>query len=174
MTNKNTELTQERLNEVLDYDPDTGVFVWRKTRNSRCVKGCVAGSINRDGYIRISIDYTKHRAHRLAWLYVYGEWPLGIIDHINQNKIDNRIDKLRDVTDQQSQMNSPLQSNNTSGVVGVCWHKKDKKWQAQIKVSRKQINLGQYVDINDAIITRKVAEHAYGFHPNHGKARVEQ
>ena len=84
-------LTAERLREVLDYDPDTGVFT-RKVRTASSVKvGDVAGSLNGKGYIRIRVDGRLYFAHRLAWLYVHGEWPVDQVDHINGIKNDNRI-----------------------------------------------------------------------------------
>lgn len=119
------KITQERLKELLSYDPETGVFRWKVDR--RKVKaGTRAGALTK-GYIVISVDGKKYKAHRLAWLYTYGCWPTNEIDHVNRVKDDNRLCNLRDVTRQQQQFNR--------GVKGYSWYKRDRKWQAQIKLN---------------------------------------
>lgn len=134
-------LTQERLKELLDYNPETGVFVWRVSKGTRKA-GRVAGAVNITGYVDIAIDGKKHRAHRLAWLYTYGCWPNKDIDHINRIRTDNRIENLRD-TDK-NEWNRDKQVNNTSGYTGVSWHKWTKKWIAKIKVYGKNTHLGLF------------------------------
>ena len=135
-------LTQARLKELLDYDPETGAFVWKQKLNRSTVVGSKAGTVNTHGYVRITIDGKKHQAHRLAWLHTYGCWPDKEIDHINRIRTDNRIANLRD-TDK-NQWNSGKQVNNTSGYPGVSWHKWSKKWLAQIKVYGKTMRLGLF------------------------------
>ena len=76
-------LTQDRLKELFNYDSATGVFTRIKTTSSRAMKGFIAGSVSSHGYLRIRIDGRVYFAHRLAWLYEFGEFPLGIMDHIN-------------------------------------------------------------------------------------------
>lgn len=92
------ELTAQRLRELLHYDPDTGAFTWRVSR--QCVPaGAPAGYTHKDkGYVNIRVDLKSYRAHRLAWLYVHGAWPAQEIDHVNGCRADNRIENLRDVT----------------------------------------------------------------------------
>ena len=137
-------LTTEQLKNVLDYDANTGVFVW-KTRPSKAVKaGDVAGCVEkRIGYVTIGIAKRVYKAHRLAWLYVYGEWPKGLIDHINCNKADNRICNLRDVfADGNSQNVRKPNVRNKSGFMGVIWFQN--KWRASMSVNGKSKWLGDY------------------------------
>lgn len=152
-------LTQERVKELLDYYPATGVFVWKVNKN-RAKAGSTAGSPYSTGYVYIQIDGKKYKAHRLAWLYVYGCWPDKEIDHINRNRSDNRLGNLRD-TDKNS-WNTGDYKNNTSGYQGVSWHKHAKKWLAQIKVYGKQKHLGLFDTIeaaNAAYIAAKEEHH---------------
>jgi hypothetical protein len=137
-------LTAEQIKNALDYDTNTGVFVW-KTRPSKAVKaGDIAGCIEkRIGYVTIGIAGRVYKAHRLAWLYVYGEWPKGLIDHINGNKTDNRIANLRDVfADGNSQNIRKPNRRNKSGFMGVIWFQN--KWRASMSVNGKSKWLGDY------------------------------
>jgi hypothetical protein len=124
-------LTQARLRELLDYDPDTGIFTSR-TKRGRFRAGTTVGTLNYSGRIHIHVDHKKYLAHRLAWLYVTGEWPLREIDHINGVPTDNRISNLREATTKQNAENRDKQRNNTSGYKGVTWSNASQKWQAQI------------------------------------------
>jgi hypothetical protein len=148
-------LTVERLKEVLDYDENTGLFTWRvKHAHSRAI----AGAKDYYGYCVIRVDGVLYKAHRLAWLYTYGEWPVKAIDHKNQIKNDNRILNLREATQSENMHNTRLRPNNKSGVSGVVWRSDRNKWNARIKVGYKNFNLGLYTDMNDAIQARKAAE----------------
>lgn len=130
---RKTALTVARLREVLDYCPETGVFVWKVTRSFKAVAGAVAGSeYKATGYLRIQIDGTSYLAHRLAWLHHYGEWPTLDIDHINGEKSDNRIANLREATTSQNGQNQHrAQSDNKSGALGV-YLDKNGRWRAVI------------------------------------------
>jgi hypothetical protein len=118
----------------------------------------LAGSKDRKGYVIIRVDNNVYKAHRLAWLYVYGEWPDGEIDHINRNKSDNRIENLRVVTRSQNQMNIAAYSNNSAGIKGVVWHEGRQHWRAYIKIDGQLIDLGHFSDIDDAKQARLEAE----------------
>ena len=85
------------LNEILDYDPKTGEFVWKVRVNSKVPKGSIAGADHNKGYVHITIKGKKYLAHRLAWFSINKYWPT-YIDHINGNRKDNRIENLREVT----------------------------------------------------------------------------
>lgn len=152
------ELTQSRLKELLHYDPDTGVFVWLVKRPPYISIGSVAGNLNDRGYRRIEIDKKQHKAHRLAWLYIYGKFPDGEIDHINREKSDNRIANLRDVTRSINLQNCAIRKSNTTGVKGVSWDKRRQKWQASIKINNSQKFLGYFKIIEEAIAAREEAE----------------
>jgi len=167
-------ITQERLKELLHYDPDTGIFTWRVGRGGMRV-GDKAGGITTTAtgksYIVIGIDGKDYKAHRLSWLFIHGKFPSGQIDHENGNGLDNRLVNLRDVTPSENQKNARLRSNNTSGTCGVYWYKPYRKWKALIQVNSKSKHLGYFEDIQDAIATRKEAENEHGYHQNHGANR---
>ena len=153
-------LTQERLKELLDYDTATGVFVRRVSRG-KAKAGNIAGYTHHEGYVLISIDGRKRLAHRLAWLYTYGYWPTSQLDHINRVRDDNRIENLREVTDQENHWNRGKQKNNSSGLTGVFWDKKSKKWRAYIYVCGKQKHLGLFDTQEEASVAylKAKAEH---------------
>ena len=155
------ELTAEYLRSVLHYDPETGIFT-RKVSTSRSVKvGDVAGCSNGDGYLRLWLQSRLYLAHRLAWLYVYGEWPEDQLDHINRIRTDNRIANLREVSHKQNGQNRSKSSNNTSGHPGTYWLKQNSKWQAGITHNQKNIYLGCFNTIEEALSARKAAEKLY-------------
>ena len=119
-------LTQNRLKELLHYDPETGIFTWRVSRRG-AKSGSVAG-VHDNGYIRIKIDYELYLAHRLTFLYMEGYFPEYHVDHKNRIRDDNRWSNLRHVSRQCNQRNASIAKDNTSGITGVCWHKNNKKW----------------------------------------------
>lgn len=142
-------LSNERLKELLDYDSNTGIFRWLAKRG-RATSGSVAGSVMKNGYLRIRIDGDMYLAHRLAWFYVYEKWPEGDIDHINCNKKDNRIFNLRTATRQQNMRNQNKKSSNTSGFKGVHFSKDKNKWCARIRIDNKRMFLGYFSSASDA------------------------
>lgn len=154
-------LTVEQLKNALTYDFNTGEFVW-KTRPSRAVKaGTVAGCVEkRIGYVTIGIKGRIYKAHRLAWLYMYGDWPKGLIDHINGKKHDNRISNLRDVSaDGNSQNVRKPNSRNKSGFMGVIWFQN--KWRASMSVNGKSKWLGDFNTPEEAHQTYLEAKRKY-------------
>ena len=155
------ELTQERLKELLHYDPETGVFTWKVQTSNRVHVGDAAGATEPNGYRRIRVDSGNYRAHRLAWLYVHGKFPEGKLDHHDRDKRNNRISNLRPATDSQNGLNKGLQTNNTSGYVGVSWDKQRQKWAAFLTLAKK-VYLGRFTNILDAIAARKAAEITFG------------
>ena len=165
-------LTQKRLKELLHYDPDTGVFTWLVYRNVNARVGGRCGHVeDRTLYRWIYIDDAKHKSARLAFLYMKGRLPSAHMDHINHIRSDDRWCNLREVTQQENNKNKTMQTNNTSGVMGVHWKKAISKWGAKIVVNKKQIHIGYYSSINKATSARKAAEVKYGFHKNHGSLK---
>ena len=148
----------------MSYDPSSGLFKRIGNRGG-------SGYLSKSGYIKLSILSYPFLAHRLAWLYVYGNFPKNQIDHINQCRSDNRIENLREVTNKDNMKNSTKRIDNKSGQVGVSWHKNRLKWRAFITVDGKQISLGYYLQYHEAVNARKLAEVAYGFHENHGSKK---
>ena len=161
-------ITQKRLKELLHYDAEAGVFTWLVNRGPVKV-GDIAGTITH-GYIIICVDCVAYRAHRLARLYETGFFPENTTDHENHIKTDNRFVNISDKTQKQNLRNQSIRSNNSSGVLGVVWHKKACKWMAQIMVDGKNKYLGLFETIEDASEARQSANRKYGFHENHGMA----
>jgi len=124
-------LTAERLRELLHYDPTSGEFTWKITRNSRLRSGMRAGSVRPSGYVNLGVQGKLYLAHRLAWLYMRGVWP-GEIDHINRTKSDNRFANLREATRAENCQNTLTSTRNTSGFRGVCFDKVKCRWEAKI------------------------------------------
>jgi hypothetical protein len=134
-----TDLTAERVRELLDYNPDTGIFRWRIRPAVNVKPGDVAGSPGNRGYIKIQINKKVYAAHRLAWLYVYGANPLECIDHINRDKLDNRIANLREATVSENSINRVYNSRHLPGTT-----LRRGEWVAQIKILGRKICLGTF------------------------------
>lgn len=137
---KPMNISAERLHELFDYDPETGVFRWKVNHRNGVRAGRIAGTPS-DGYLKIMVDGRSFRAHRLAWLYVYGAEP-SILDHINGVRDDNRIANLREATLTENRANQKMPRRNTSGFLGVTWHSGAKKWRAIASVRGKNKYLG--------------------------------
>lgn len=152
------KLTQEKLKELLNYDPCTGEFVWVSANGTRVDQiGKIAGNKNHAGYIRITIGQKSYMAHRLAWLYMNGSHPEHHIDHINLLKSDNRWSNLRAATKSENGANSRPRS--ASGLKGAYWSKQINRWYSSIR--------GRYLgtfdtpeDANEAYM--KAAEQEFG------------
>jgi len=155
------ELTQERLKEVVTYNPDTGFFTWSDLNLPYRSNGKRIGmSPSRDGYARIGIDNCRYQAHRLAFLYMTGSFPT-LVDHINGDRMDNSWKNLRVCDRSQNLMNSRVRSNNTSGYKGVSWSKVYNKWSVQLwnrntKVVHKLVD-----DLELAILVAEEARNKY-------------
>lgn len=143
-------LTVERLKQKLSYNSNTGLFTWKRSRGPG-KEGAVAGRLHNQGYIRISIDYKDYLAHRLAWLYVYGEWPSDEIDHVNGIKTDNRICNLRAATREENCRNVTVNKRNRLGIKGVSERNDCKnRFRAKIMINGKVVVLGQYKTAEEA------------------------
>jgi hypothetical protein len=143
------EIIAARVRELFHYDPATGIFIRRIRLAQRHQAGDRADFLitkgNNTGYYRISFDSKRYMAHRVAWLYVYGEWPKQDIDHINGNPGDNRIENLRDVPNRINRQNMRRpRGPSQSGLLGVFMHKESGKWRARIQVNMKAIHIGLF------------------------------
>lgn len=147
-------MTQKELKILLKYDKKTGIFKWKRIKSKRIKFGDIAGGKIGCGYISIRIKGRAYLAHRLAWLYVYGKFPKNTIDHINHNKIDNRICNLRDISLQENLKNQPLRKTNKSGIAGVFFHKARKQWQAYYSENGKAKHLGWFFKKEEAVKCR--------------------
>ena len=145
------DLTQEELMAIVSYSEDTGLFTWRGNRGRYYRGGRVAGHKDSKGYICIGILGISYRAHRLAWLYVYGCWPEKQIDHINGERADNRISNLRDVgCELNSQNKLSAMKTSKSGLLGVYFDKSHKKWRAEIIANSRRHRLGRFDTAEEA------------------------
>ena len=174
----------EQMREILSYDPASGELTW-KFRSSEWFKdgfrtaqgeanswnakyaGKRAGYLAKIGYRYIALPTGRVPEHRVIWAMVHGEWP-DVIDHIDGDKLDNRISNLRNVTQRVNMSNAGMWSHNTSGQTGVMFDKRSSKWKSYIKVDQKMINLGHCAEFEDAVAMRLDAEKQYGFTERHG------
>lgn len=152
-------VTKARLEELLTYDSETGVFTWLIS-HGRAKVGSTAGCDCR-GYVVIRVDGILYRAHRLAWLYSYGTWPDGEIDHKNRDKSDNRLSNLRVASSRENKQNCGIKRSNKSGASGVWFDRERGKWQATIRANGKRLHLGRYLTASEAAEARLTAEKKY-------------
>ena len=155
------------------YDAHTGIVRNRSNRSSNARAGEQVGCLKDNGYLVVHIFGKLHHLHRIAWDISNPEDPVtpdDDIDHLNHIRTDNRAANLRKVKRIDNGRNQSLRATNRSGVMGVCWHTKGRKWSATITVSGRSIYLGLFADWFDAVAARKSAEVRYGFHKNHGKS----
>lgn len=149
----NTDLdhiSQELLLALFNYDPETGIFTRKLTTGTKAKKGDIAGVLNDNGYIDISINTRAYRAHRLAWLYCFDELPEEQIDHIDNDRTNNRLDNLRLATNLQNSYNKGVSKLNTTGYKGVSLDKRCNRYRAYISVEGKQKSLGYYSTAEEA------------------------
>lgn len=149
------KITQKRLKEVLDYDPETGVFVWLINRGS--VKSGTICSCKQNGYIVIKIDGIRYYGQRLAWLYMTGKFPELEVDHINGKKNDNRWKNLREASRQQNRWNSNQNSKTNNPYKGVTLYKRLNVWQATIGYNGKRLFLGNFKTPEEAAVAYDIA-----------------
>lgn len=176
------KLTYGYLIECLDYNPETGSLIWKerpehhfRPGNTSSEGNCnawnkkfankEAGSLTSDGYIVIAIDGAHYRSHRLGWFIYYGYMPENDLDHKDRIRHHNWIDNLREASSQCNVRNAGMLSSNTSGVKGVYFHKKRKKWCAQITTNQKNFHLGYFKSFIKAVVARWRGEKKHKF-PN--------
>ena len=153
-------MTADELRNLMAYDPNTGNFTW-KQRVAKCVQiGDLAGNTNKMGYVTIGLRKKVYKAHRLAWFYTHGEWPKGLIDHVNGVKSDNRISNLRVVNETGNSENVRRPNKrNKSGFMGVI--RFQNKWRANITVNKKTKWLGDYATPEEAYAAYLGAKRLY-------------
>lgn len=141
-------LTVEKLRETLIYDPETGVFRWRRSGFGQTA-GSVAGTVTPAGYRRIGINKKTYAAHRLAWLYVFGVWPPPL-DHRDNDRDNNRLRNLRPATKSQNAANRRVRADSRTGLKGVSWHRATRRWTARIEVDGKRRTIGYFKSAEEA------------------------
>lgn len=176
------KISQETLKSLVDYNPETGIFIWKYrdrswfdsnrdwNRWNTMYSGQEAFKVRHPaGFKQGTILGHGQKAHRMAWLYVYGNYPEKI-DHINGNNIDNRIINLRDVTDSVNSRNRKTPKNNSSGYMGVSFHKNSGLWKSYINNSEgKTVSLGYFKTIKEAADAYEKGKIEHGYHKNHGR-----
>jgi len=155
--------TKEIFEEYLSYNKNDGKFTWIKSKQGT-PKSSKAGCVHNSGYVLIRFNGKYYRAHMIAWLLMTGVWPNMDIDHINENKSDNRWKNLRLLTRSNNMKNIFKRKNNKSGITGVCWDKSNKRYEVRItNKDKKSIRIGRFVDLIDATIARFNAEIEHGY-----------
>lgn len=153
-----------RIRHYIKYYPKTGNLIWLMYRQKSRI-GTTAGSINGRGYTIIRFKYKNKiyncYGHHIAWYLYYGEWPPREVDHKNRIRSNNKIKNLRLATRNQAQRNRGIMKNNTTGIIGVTWHKRAKKYIVNIKLKNKRVHLGYFISFTKAINVRKQAEIKY-------------
>jgi hypothetical protein len=177
-----SDLTQEILAELLEYDMDSGRLWWKKRADKwfPCQRICnswntrYAGketftNVHPEGYYIGHVLRVPIPKHIVIWILLYGERAKGVIDHIDGDRKNNHPSNLRDVSHQENCKNQSKPKSNTSGVCGVSWKKASRKWTAGIRVDGRRLHLGYFEDFSDAVEARRLAEAKHGFHTNHGR-----
>lgn len=148
-------LTQRELKRILNYNPDTGIFIWST--------GKPAGGLLNTGYRVITINYNVYLAHHLVYLYMTGELPVNVIDHINRNPSDNRWNNLRQISQKGNAINTGVRKNSTTGVTGVNFDSFTGSYKVIISVNGKEKNIGRYISFENAVRARYYCERNYGY-----------
>ena len=156
--------TQSNLKEILYYDKKDGNMYWKISPKNGILPWSKAGTFDKDRYVCVVYKHKSYKVHRLAWLYVHGEWPQGEIDHINRNPSDNSIQNLRVVTRKQNEENKTSHLDNVSGFKGVTFDKRRKTWFARIMHNKKTHHLGTYKNPEDAAIAYQNAAKIFHTH----------
>jgi hypothetical protein len=176
----------ELLHKLLEYDAVEGVLRWRsrcpsmfKPGNTSAESNCCAwnaryagnpaGMLNCNGYIVVMVDYRNYLAHRLIWKMAHGSDP-DEIDHVDGDRTNNLLSNFRSVSRQQNNQNMKRRKDNSSGVVGVYWIARKRRWSAEIRANGRRSHLGYYAEFDEAVAARKSAEANAGFHVNHGRS----
>ncbi len=158
-------VTAERLMALYDYDSDTGIFT-RKTNHGGEWSGTSPTYVTEDGYLRFSVGGILYRAHRLAWLYVHGRFPSGAIDHIDGDRLNNRIANLRECTLSENAQNAPrhARADSKHGFRGVSFQSQKGKWQARIMVNGRSKSCGLFntpEEAHEAYLKAKQEHHPF-------------
>lgn len=161
----------DRMRQFLDYDPDTGKFVWlkKRTMNSTANVGDEAGSIDENGYRRLMFDGKKIRAHRLAFLFMGMAMPEQV-DHINGDRSDNRWSNLRPSSAQVNPKNACRRKDSRTAVTGVTFSKQHGKWKVRVNRAGVTEYLGLFSNLLDAAAARISKQNSYEYSDRHGRA----
>ena len=161
-------LAKNLMSVLFDYNEETGDLIWKLPSYLKQRKGEAVGFINEKGYKEVCLNHRRYRIHRLVYFMHYGDVP-DILDHINNDRTDNRIENLRPADSSQNSYNRKLVGSNKSGIKGVYWSKHNNKWRGQIKVRGKKLHIGYFDTLEEAAVIMKPArEKLHGEFANHG------
>lgn len=163
--------TVKTLKEILIYNKDSGIFYWKQDRKGGIIKGDIAGGL-KEGYITITLNNIKYSAHRLAVLYMSGNWPKDCVDHINHIRNDNSWKNLREVSKKDNARNQSLPYNDKIGIRGLSFNEKKNRWIVQL-IGVKKI-YKSFIKKHDALYFLKSKRKEFGYHENHGKLNDTQ
>lgn len=151
-------LSVDYLKERINYNQDVGSFTWSENSDVRFALK-TAGYVNDKGYLVVSVHGTRYYAHRLAWAITHGYFPKFMIDHIDGNKLNNKISNLREVTASQNQWNQiKPNSRSKTGYLGVSIDLASQKYVASIRKNKKKIHIGRFecaIDAHNAYLKMK-------------------
>ena len=153
-----TILTQSRVHELFDYNPDTGVVTRKIKVGQRGQAGAVVGCLTKKGYLSVRIDGKFYLLHRVIFLHAYGRMPKLQIDHMNGVKNDNRLANLREATESQNSQNVKAHADSSSGFLGVSWKAQSRKWRASIGIDGRHKHLGYFSSKEDAQLAYAAAK----------------
>jgi hypothetical protein len=168
MPNSNPPVSAEEVQRLFHYDEATGALSWKVCLSTRAKAGRICSYSDKRGYIYVKIHKRHYMVHRVIWAVYHGAWPTNDIDHINGNPSDNRISNLRPATRSQNLCNKKLSSRNTSGIKGVNWHKKARKWRGRVILNKRYYNAGYFDDPAEAgRAVQSLREKIHGEFANH-------
>ena len=150
-------ITAEFVRQLFDYDPDTGTLSWKVSRG--CVKAGTPITSQSKGYLQVMINKQNHKAHRVIWLLVHGQWPNEELDHRDGNRSNNRLNNLRPATSAQNKMNKACRDDSAAGLKGAFQDKRDGRWCSRITVGGKYIHLGRFATAEEAHAAYAAAAH---------------
>jgi hypothetical protein len=155
---RGSEITQEGLKRLLDYDPETGRFTWKVSPSNAVSAGSEAGAVKANGYRYINVCGQTQLANRLAWFYVHERWPNGYVRARNGDHADVRIENLYESTVSEANYDRRIGKNSTSGRVGVSFNARRQKWKAYARKDWKNVHLGWFATREEAVAARERAE----------------
>lgn len=163
------DITQAELKVMFDYDAENGWLIRKFRKGKPYNKPCGYKPAGYNGYGRIKIKGKMYHTHRLIWLFHYGEFPSEFIDHIDGNRVNNRVENLREVDNKSNCHNRKVNENNTSGFADVVWDKEFQKYRVRIEIDGNRKHIGRYGTIEDAVLASKKAKIKY--HPSSPDAK---
>lgn len=170
MTIKKDDLTLEQVNKVLKYNEHSGELTWISKESSRSVVvDTRAGTKHKNGYRYIQLYGNSYPEHRLIWFIKTGNFPSGVIDHINHKRDDNRWSNLRDVSFSENMRNQTVLKGTRTGEQGIWYCKRRKRYIAELTYEGKKVMQRSFINFDEAKEAREKLMAELGFHHNHGK-----